>query len=290
MADNSRGIVLFAYNSGFDYVKIANLSAALAKAHLGYPVTLITDAFGALQADQTVIDNVIVFETNGTNQRVVRTNEDGETKKIEWKNLTRAAIYDLSPYYRTLLIDCDYLIFSDSLLTMFDSDKDFLCHNNVHDVTGRDYFKPDNRLSQFSLPMMWATVVYFRKCEFSKSIFDMMKDIKDNYSYYSTTYGFQEHPYRNDFSLSIAYHALAGYGTSSQGFIPYTLMTMPSTTTIAEFHPTGELVYQYQKVMQGANLGMYKGIVNGTDLHVMNKETIVDKANYKNLIDYAKSQ
>ena len=144
---SSKGIVIFAYNSTFDYVKRANLCATLTNAYTGrgpghfdqwphLPVTLITDSFGALQADSKVFDNIIIHPVNGTNKRTIRAKHDlGPMQTINWKNLNRADVYDLTPYDQTLLLDCDYLMFSYNLKKLFRTDIEFTFHRDVYDTT-----------------------------------------------------------------------------------------------------------------------------------------------------------
>lgn len=291
---NSKGIVLFAYNSTFDYVKIANVCAALAgrivnsSVHVRtnpnqsrvLPVTLITDTFGALQADRNVIDNVIVHTSDDVNNRIVRGTHDKTTQTINWKNLTRADAYELSPYDQTLLLDCDYLMFNDNLTELFWTDIEFTCHKDAYDITGKDIFRGDKRLGTYSIPMLWATAVYFRKSTFSKSIFDMWKLVQDNYPYYAKVYGFKPTPFRNDFALSIAYHAMSGYGLDK--LIPYSLMSLSPMTDVVDFRPNGELLYQYKNNKQQ----LCTGKMWNTDVHVMNKEIFTDEM-CEALINYA---
>jgi len=284
---NSKGIVIFAYNSTFDYVKIANVCAALTKrfpmfrqyraaGHPGsisikpLPVTLITDEFGALQADNTIFDNIIVHSVQGENKRLFRTTHDESTKQIMWKNLSRADVYDLTPYDQTLLLDCDYLMFNNKLLNLFKTETEFTCFKDVHDMTGMNTFHNDTKLSPYSIPMLWATAVYFRKSPFSKSVFDVMKLVKENYLYYSKLYGFKAVPFRNDFALSIAYHAMSGYGLDE--LIPYKLTTLSSTVDVVDFRESGALLYQFKDKEQRLHTGRSKEI----DLHVMNKEIFTD--------------
>ena len=277
---NSRGIVLFAYNSDFDYVKIANVAAALSKKYIvDFPVTLITDDFGALQADRKFIDNIIICPSTGTNKRTVRTTHDASTQTIDWKNLNRASVFDLSPYDQTLLIDCDYLMFNDNLCQLFFTNLEFTCFKEAYDVTGMDVFKNNTRLGQYSIPMLWATVIYFRKSAFSESVFDMMKLIQDNYHFYSKVYGFKASPFRNDFALSIAYHSLSGYGLDE--LIPYKLQSLASMTDVVEFRPNGDLIYQYKKDSR-----MNTGISAGVDLHIMNKLIFTDEI-VNGMVQYA---
>jgi hypothetical protein len=272
----SKGIVIFAYNSTFDYVKIANVCAALAKnasnqikpfRSTELPVTLITDTFGALQANSTFFDNIIIHDTTETNKRAFRLEHDAKLEVIEWKNMTRADAYDLSPYDQTLLLDCDYLMFDTSLVKLFDTQLEFTCYKDVLDLTDTASFG-STRLSPYSIPMLWATAIYFTKCEFSKAIFDMMKTVKANYTYYAKVYGFASAPYRNDFALSIAHHALSGYGTDN--LLPFKLPTLTSTADVVEFRTNGQMLYQYKTTK------MHTGRIQHTDVHVMNKKIFTD--------------
>ena len=276
---SSKGVLIFAYNSTFDYVSMAAACAAMCKLwhwrrprnDTGIQVTLVTDLFGALHADANVFDNIIVHETDATNKRSFRLNLNQEITTIDWKNLTRADAYELSPYDETLLLDADYLMFTADLFSHFGTDAEFTCYKDVLDVTGQNSFKRDRRLGQYSIPMLWATAIYFKKCEFSKAVFDMMKTIKSNYSYYSMVYGFNSTPYRNDFALSIAHHALSGYGT--QKLMPNKLPTLPSAANVVELSAGNlpRILYQYKTD------AVYTGALQYTDLHIMNKHSFTPK-------------
>lgn len=267
---SNKGIVMFAYNSDYNYVKIANVSAALCKKWTALPVTLITDEFGAIQAGEH-IDNIIIQPMTSTNKRIIRNTHDSSQRTIDWKNINRASAYDLSPYEQTILIDCDYLTFSDTLYELTWTNLEFTCHKEAYDITGNNWITGnDVRLSQYSIPMLWATVIYFTKNSFSKSVFDMMKLVEANYEYYAKVYGFRASPFRNDFALSIAYHAMSGYGLDE--LIPYRLNTLPPMTDVVDFRPHGELLYQYK------NKGkLYTGISERVNLHVMNKAVFTDE-------------
>lgn len=174
-------------------------------------------------------------------------------------------------------------MFDDNLLELFYTDADFTCYKDVYDVTGMNTFRGDERLSQYSIPMLWATAIYFRKSEFSKSVFDMMHLVKKNYEYYSKVYGFRATPFRNDFALSIAHHAMSGYG--SEKLLPYKLPTLSSTVDVVDFRKDGSLLYQYKD----SNRKLYTGISKRLDLHVMNKEVFTDEI-VDGMIKYATSR
>jgi tRNA A37 threonylcarbamoyladenosine synthetase subunit TsaC/SUA5/YrdC len=55
------GIVIFAYNSTFDYVRIAEVAAKQAKKFLNLPVTLITN----VDVNSPHFDNVIKRDLDG---------------------------------------------------------------------------------------------------------------------------------------------------------------------------------------------------------------------------------
>jgi len=260
---------------------MANISAALSKKFLGLPVTLITNKESSPFANLKYIDNIIEFDAESDNERVFRTTHDEKTERVQWKNLTRANAYDLSPYDQTLLIDCDYFIMNDNLSKLFDTDLEFTCYGEAFDITGQNAFRKDSRVSSYGLPILWATVIYFTKCDYSKSIFDMMKLIKENYNYYATVYSFKEHPFRNDFALSIAYHALSGY--TEPKYIPYKLPSLSSTIDVIAFRDNGQMLFQYknnQKIMTGR--------IQNTDLHIMNKKVFTDDI-VKGMMNYAES-
>lgn len=280
---SSKGIVIFAYNSTFDYVKIASVAAALAKREtLGQmPATLITDEFGALAADRNIFDKVIIHTSDKVNNRVFRKTHDESTELVQWKNLTRADVYDLTPYEQTLLLDADYLMFNSNLFRLFYNEIDFTCYKKVFDVTGRNSFNNDERLSQYSIESLWATAIYFRKSEYAESVFEMMKSVKANYQYYSKLYGFKATPYRNDFALSVAHHALSGYRSS--GFIPYSMPMLSSTVDVVHFDRLDGTIYFQWKDSDGR---LCSSRSKDMDMHIMNKDIFTDKI-VKEMLVYA---
>ena len=110
--------------------------------------------------------------------------------------------------------------------------------------------------------MFWATVVYFKKCEFSEAVFSFMNVIKNNWEYYSILYHFMNHNFRNDYALSIALQALSGYSTKNFCRLPGRLQTFFSQIGIKSVSKNGEIVYftgdQINKVIN-------------TNIHCMNK-------------------
>ena len=122
----TQGVLLFAHNSpDIDYGLMAIIAGGLAKKNLGVPVSLVTDLgtlqwleeSGSLRKAQEVFDKIIEVPRPYTKN--VRNLHDGfESKVIPCVNTNRFSVWELSPYDKTLLIDSDYLIFSNKLVTL----------------------------------------------------------------------------------------------------------------------------------------------------------------------------
>ena len=266
----SKGIVIFAFDSKeLLYTKVAAVSAKLAKEKLQLPVTLITNK----KIKSKIFDNVIVLEDTVPQLRSVIVNSSAVT--IPWKNQNRASVYELSPYDQTLLIDADYFIFSNYLSHLFHSDLELSAFSNAVDIS--EFTNLTNiRLSNISIPMYWATVVYFTKSKFAESVFTMMSMIRKNYEYYSMLYSFLGGQYRNDFSLSIALHTLSGY-TNKTSNIHGKLLTLTNNKVTVS---NNQIIYKTQK-------GAAK--IKDADLHIMDKFLTQDDTFLKGLLSLAKT-
>lgn len=255
----SKGIVIFAYVTGpIDYFHIADIAAGLAKRHLDLPVTLITN----IARPPKYADNVILTETPET--RDYRTFGD---LKTEWLNGNRASVYDLTPYDQTLMIDADYFIMNNQLMKLFDTDLEFACYDKVCDVTGNAAFEQAHlRLANTSIPMVWATVVYFTKGELSEAVFKFMDTIRQNWEFYSTLYGFSSTLYRNDYALSIALQALTGFSVGNFSTIPGKLLTANTDAFIFDVKPNKFVITtEYYGLDQ----------IVGESVHFMNKQNLM---------------
>jgi hypothetical protein len=251
------GIVIYAYNSKFDYVNMAEIAAKQAKKYLNLPVTLITDS----QVTSTIFDSVIIEPL--TIESTVRSFPlpNGESIESKWHNTNRMSVYDLSPYEKTLLIDADYLMFNDSLKHIFNTNSEFACFSEINDLAEEKVNQIEFRLSEITIPMYWATVVYFTKNEFAKSVFDFMQYIRDNWDYYSNLYNFSPDLYRNDFTLSIALQTLSGYGINNFNRLPGKLQTLFSNV---------DIIKDGDKIIFSKNGA--KNFISGINLHIINKQ------------------
>lgn len=220
----SKGVLIFAINSTFDYVAAATEAARRVKKYLDLPVTLVTEQ----PVDSKYFDQVILLKNNTSTARHIVT-ATGKMN-VRWFNESQVRAYELSPYDQTLLMDADYFMFNDSLGKLFDTNLDFACWENVNDLA--EMKTTPARLNTISIPMVWATVTYFTKGEFAKSVYGFMQVIKDNWDYYSYLYHFDNHNFRNDYALSIALQALSGYSTKNFNRIPGKLHTIFSEADV----------------------------------------------------------
>ena len=252
------GVLLFAYdNESIKYTELAKLCALLVRRHLpNTGVTLVTD-----NSIDGPFDDVILVETGNSGRRTFR-NPNGETEEVTWHNKTRPQAYDLTPYDKTLLLDVDYLMFNNSLQWLFQSDKELLCHNTVYDITGKESLIDEKMIHWSSIPMLWATVIYFTKNDTAREFFNLVKLVQDNYQYYYNLYNFKSGPYRNDYAISIAYNLL-----SLEHYIIDPLFTLPSQFTLEDVREDGTLVH---------NADGEISYIRNTNVHIMNKHSIIE--------------
>jgi hypothetical protein len=214
------GVVLFAFNnSGIDYVKQAVYCAKRVKQYLNLPVQLITDTTDYIQSNYPFYKSYIDIITciPAPNNNSIKTFNDGlyDSKKLEWKNSVRNSAYDLSVFDKTIVIDTDLLVSNNKLLTCFDTAEDFMIANH-YNLVNQGIEPSFDRIGDKTIPLYWATILYFTKSNTAKSVFDLVGHIKENYNYYRTVYDITESKFRNDFAFSIAVHMMRGFENSTQ--------------------------------------------------------------------------
>jgi len=248
MPNNSKGCCIFAFNTtDVDYISDAVLAAERVNRYLNLPVTIISDT------DILSEHTNIIINAPDTNFRL----------KKQWRNLARTQAYDLTPYDRTLVIDSDYFIGSDTLGNHIDSSTEFAITTDLYDpVTGQI---SRQLLGKTAIPLRWATVLLFNKGSNAAGIFATAQMVQQNYDYYAALYGFYPTPVRNDYIFSIACHLAGGYGKTDYSFRNYPLINMDHRVSYGQF-TDNKLIYQYQ-----FNDKTYANRFVNTDLHLMNK-------------------
>jgi hypothetical protein len=276
------GILIFAHNSReVDYILTALVSGALAKKHLKVPVSIVTDESTLDWAKTSniylkiteIFDKVIVVEKPNLNNVRVLNDGDASSKLVPFVNANRSNAYSLTPYDRTLLIDSDFLIFSDNLSNYWNVDASLLISPAMNDIRGDRIGTLDKWVSDEGIPLLWATTVMFTKNDESKIFFDLVDHIKQNYNTYSLIYRFNPKTFRNDIAFSIAKHMLDGFKTSPAG-LPEILTSLDT-----------DIVYsvtdkEIKILIQDSNYQGNRIVANivGRDIHIMNKEAIVRAA------------
>jgi len=199
------GALIFAFNNEkIDYVSLAAWNAKNIQRHLGIGTAVVTDADTVPDA----FEHVIKIDPDMTNTES-RYFEDIKTS-VTWHNRNRMDAFEVSPWQKTILLDADYVVASNSLLPTLECKQDFLCYKDAYDVSHVTDFSGLNSFGSMCLPMWWATVVVFERSRKAKMIFDCMKMIKQHWSHYRNLYGIQKKTYRNDFALSIALGIVSG--------------------------------------------------------------------------------
>lgn len=273
-----KGIVIFARdNEQFSYSQMACLCAAMARKHLsGFDeICLITDD-DTLDKNKKDIDSAFdrvitrkLSELANPRQFKDTANDQGIG---DFKNTDRVDVYDLTPYDETLVIDADYFIMTDVLDGVWGSENNFMINYKYHDISGRGN-QNVMYIDDFTIPMCWATVFYFKKSEYTESLFDMIKHIKINYHYYARMYNCHGSMFRNDFAFSIALHILNGGVASSVPSLPIEYLNnsfdlddifrVNSHNDIIMFCTSKQNKYEHI-------LGRFTNM----DLHIMNKYAI----------------
>jgi hypothetical protein len=191
----STGVLLYSFDTNkTKYSKITERCISHIRHHLDLPITVVGDQ----QFDYT---NSVIIEPQKYNKR--RYNKE----IVPWYNMERADAYWYSPYETTILMDCDYFILSNDLLRLSQNTNDILLHNKVHDITGRNNIQSSH---EALIPIIWATMVIFKKNNFVEKIFQLIKHIQLHYQHYKRLYRIKFDSFRNDYAFAIALHQIYG--------------------------------------------------------------------------------
>lgn len=273
------GLLIYAHNNRtIDYAALAIVSAGLAKKALDVPATLITDAStvawmqqaGTYNSCQQVFEHIILIERPCTdNQRILH---DGTTvDSVPFINSTRHMACQLSPYDRTLLIDSDYLIFSNDLAEYWHADSDVLIGESINDIyNGNRLGHLDLHVSAVGVKMRWATTVMFTKNAAAHRFFACVQHVQDNYKYFADVFRFDARQFRNDIAFSVAKHILDGFQQSAVGLLPPVLSTLDKDMLYSV--ENDKLTFLIDVELNGSYCA---AALSGRDIHVMNKQSLI---------------
>lgn len=276
----TRGALIFAHNNrNIDYAYMAMVSAQLAKKNLGIPVSLVTDpstmewvkTSNNYEQLVSTFDKIIEVERPITDN--MRRLHDGvHFKNIPFVNANRASVYELTPYDQTLLMDSDFLIFSNRLNSYWDVDAEVMIAKNMLDIYDQKRLGyHDKYVSDTGVHLYWATTVMFKKTPYSKMFFELVNIIRQNYQYYADLFRFDTTQYRNDISFSVAKHILDGFETNTNESLP-PILTVLDKDILHSVDATGKLTIL---ASPNSDNNYYAAAVRGLDIHIMNKQSII---------------
>ena len=276
----SKGVLIFAHNSReVDYALMATIAGGLAKRFLNIPVTLVSDEStldwlrqtSYSKVSQNVFNDIITVEKPLTDNR--RNLKDGSThQNIPFINANRYSAYEVTPYDTTLLMDSDYLIFSDMLNNYWDLDYDLMIGQAMNDVAGDRAEILDRRVSIVGPTLRWATTVMFKKTKQSKIFFDLVSFIRENYDYYADLYRFDSRQYRNDIAFSIARHILNGHTENGVGVLP-DITTVFDSDILHDVSESGKLTFLVNDKQNSQEF--CTAALTDLDVHILNKQSII---------------
>jgi hypothetical protein len=277
----NKGILIFAHNSrDVDYALMSLVSGSFAKKNLQVPVSLVVDKFtvewmktsNIYDQSVDVFDKIIVIEKPVTqNTRLLH---DGySSKTVPFVNSNRASVWDLTPYDRTLLIDSDFLIMSNTLNEYWNAGASVMLSPSMQDVRGDRKGVLDSWVSETGIPLYWATTVMFTKNEESKIFFNLVDTIRTNYNYFSDLFRFNPTQYRNDISFSIAKHMLDGFETRSEDLPP--ILTLLDKDLVHSIESNQIRVFLNDSMSEDH---VVMASIKNADVHVMNKQSIIRNA------------
>ena len=268
------GAVIFAQNnSSIDYIKLAIFAATRVRTFLNIPVSIITDSEDWLlkmySKESKVFDQIIKIENTSTYNQKRFNDGTLSSKFLEWKNLDRNSVYDLTPYDRTLVIDSDYIINSTVLTNAINSDHNFQLYKDCFSLSSWRGTTEFSRINQYSIPFYWATTFIFEKTLEVKSFFNIIDYIKSNWQYFRTLYSIEVPTFRNDFAFSIAIHIM---NAKSSGIFAQELpgkMFYISDRDLLISIEDRKMKFLIEKENY---LGEYTTVsMKDTDIHIMNK-------------------
>lgn len=258
------GALIFAFNNEhIDYVRMAAWSAERIHRHLNLPVAVVTDAPDKARLYSS-IDRVIeaVPESGGS-----RWFEDYQNT-VTWHNAGRVDAYLLSPWQRTLVLDADYVVCSNQLHKILNAETEFFCHRTAWNLATGQLLDELNTFGNLKMPMWWATVMLFQRCNHAKFIFDSMNMIKQNWQHYRHLYSIDRPTYRNDFALSISLGIVSGQTWHIQE-IPWGLASVLPETKLTQLDEDYFALEYLDSNAIPRTVGM-----GGTDFHAMGKQRL----------------
>jgi hypothetical protein len=193
-------------NETLDYIQLASICAERVIYYLGLPTVLITSDVDTAKKYK-IFSQVIFQQPKKVTKRHIRS--ENNQINYKWFNDSRIDAFELTKGLadKILMIDADYIIASDQLLSWLNNDYSFQIFNRAYDLTGKGVF--DNRyLGSRDLIQRWATAICWDQSDEARLVFEVAKMVRDNYDFYSLMLDTPAAPFRNDVAFSVACHLL----------------------------------------------------------------------------------
>ena len=262
----TKGYLIFAENTEHvDYVSIAEINAALIRRYSDARICLVTNE----QVTSKQFDDVIVIDPSESNKRSVNVN--GKRELVPYYNSNRAKVYNISPYDQTIMVDADYFLYSNKLEQCWDSDQSsLLMSKHATTLLGGSLLPGDVMLEDKTIPMYWATCVYFNRSRYCEQFFSLVEHVAQNYVYYFKLYNVPANYYRNDYAYSIALHMYNDFQILDNNKLPGgPLLTSYFNDQVVNIHKTGMTILSQHR-------NTYLPVVTSdTNIHVMNKQSLM---------------
>ena len=284
-----QGVCFFAYNnSEIDYIELACLASMYVKEHLNLPVCLITDAGGEAwlyKSKENLVEKCFdyLIVTNDELKPNKRNNYDSpwHTFETQFNNSNKHKVFEYSPFEQTLLLDIDYIVKSNFLLNVFNT-QGVAMFDCAVDVRNQQPLLGERFLSETGIKMWWSTVIYFDRSDISKLFFNTWAHIAENYEFYQYLYNFPRKVFRTDYCVSIACHILNGMQDNDiVEKIPTQMINVSQKDDIIDVNNKNNWI-----ILANDQKEHWKNILvnsSDTDIHVMNKRAL--SRQYQKLVE-----
>lgn len=179
----TKGIVLIAQNSEYNYVEQACALAMSIRATNDAKVCLLTN-------DKVPSRYVDLFDV------IKEIPWEDDSKDMDWKVANRWKLYHASPYDETIVMDTDMLV-----LQNLDSWWKFLSNYEVFYTSKVYTYRGDEVNDTYyrktyianNLPNVYAGFHYFKKCDFAKEFYTMLELVMNNWQLFYGKYASKEY-------------------------------------------------------------------------------------------------
>lgn len=287
-----RGFLYYAHNTEhINYLKLAIMSAITGKHYISeFRATVVTDnsSLSHLDYDEHIMlnmlfENIYIRNIEPTRNKRILYNGHTIVGNVVWLNHTRPDAYIESPYEETILIDCDFIFQNNDLELLWNSSKPIRMYRNVLSAYNNTMMQKElneythKNIGRFTIPMFWATVVYFNRSDFCETFFGLIKEIKDGYAYYTKYYQLFDGSYRNDYAFSIALHIMNGFRIPDKEWEIHYPMVLITPRDYVYRIDKGQTKFIIDLL---SNTGKYNVVnIQNMSYHCMNKLSLYEKYN-----------